>query len=411
MSTSSGSRSRGWAALIGTALFLSLWCAFGCEIRTQAVAESSLDVSGRQPREVKAVVAAEQQVTRAVGASGTLEPQDQLALAIKVSGRIQSLTVDLGDAVRKEQVIAELEPTDFQIQMEQAAGALQSARTRLGLLPSGPDERVDPEETSLVRQAKATLTEAKLKRERAQQLHDEELIARSDLDTAIAVHAIAEGAYENAIEEIRNRQGLLAQRKSELALARHHLDQTVLRSPIDGAVVARQASVGQFVPSGTPVVTIVRVHPLRLQLPVPERAAGDVHVGQQVKLRVERDPNEYYGRVTRISPAIDQASRTLLVEAEVPNEQGRLRPGAFARAELITRGAAPAVFVPADALVTFAGIEKVFVVEQGKSVEKQVRTGRKDAESVEITSGIQTGDVVVTDPGNLVAGELVTVLN
>ena len=399
------------AALIGAASVLSLCFGFGCEIRSRAIAESSREASGQPPREVKTVVAVEQQVTRAVGATGTLEPQDQLALAIKVSGRIQSLTVDLGDKVRKEQVIAKLEPTDFRIQAEQATAALQQARTRLGLLPEGPDERVDPEQTSTVRQAKAMLNETKLKRDRAQQLFEDSLIARSDLDTAIAVHGVAEGAYENSIEEIRNRVALLAQRKSELELARHQLDQTVLRSPIDGAVAARQGSVGQFVPAGTPIVTIVRVDPLRLHLPIPERASADVHIGQRVKLRVERDPNEYYGRVTRLSPAIDQANRTLLVEAEVPNEHGRLRPGAFVRAELIAKAESAAVFVPAKALVTFAGIEKVFVVEHGKSVEKPVQTGRKETEKVEITAGIKPGDEVVINPGSLVAGESVTVSN
>ncbi|MEX2303864.1 MAG: efflux RND transporter periplasmic adaptor subunit [Bryobacterales bacterium] len=399
------------AALISAASVLSLCFLSGCEVRSSAIAESSREASGQPPREVQTVVAVEEQVTRAIGATGTLEPQDQLALAIKVSGRIQSLTVDLGDAVRKEQILAKLEPTDFRIQAEQAAAALQQARTRLGLLPDGPEERVDPEQTSTVRQAKAMLNETRLKRDRAQQLFDDSLVARSDLDTAIASHAVAEGAYENSIEEIRNRVALLAQRKSELDLARHQLDQTVLRSPIDGAVATRHASAGEFVPAGTPVVTIVRVHPLRLHLPVPERASSDVYVGQQVKLKVERDLHQYYGRVTRLSPAIDQANRTLLVEAEVPNEQGRLRPGAFVRAELVAKAGSPAVFVPAKALVTFAGIEKVFVVEQGKSVEKAVRTGRKDVEKVEITAGIKPGDVVVTDPGNLVAGQPVISTN
>jgi RND family efflux transporter MFP subunit len=410
MSRSARARLSGHTVRVGAACFFVFGFGLGCQVRSAAVTESSLDPAA-QPREVSAVAAVEQHVIRTVGATGTLEPQDQLALAIKVSGRIQSLTVDLGDAVRKEQVIAKLEPTDFRIQAEQAAAALQQARTRLGLLPEGPDERIDPAKTSLVRQAKATLDEAKLKRDRAQQLFDDSLVARSDLDTAIATHAVAEGGYENAIEEIRNRQALLAQRKSELELARHQLDQTVLRSPIDGIVAAREASMGQFVPSGTPVVTIVRVHPLRLHLPIPERASRDIYVGQQVKIRVERDPDEYYGRVTRLSPAIDQSSRTLLVEAEVPNQHGRLRPGAFVRAELVTKSEETVVIVPASALVTFAGIEKVFVVEQGKSVEKPVQTGRKDAEKVEVTAGIQPGAVVVTDPGNLVAGEAVTVSN
>jgi RND family efflux transporter MFP subunit len=396
---------------MGVASLLLLGFSFGCEIRTQAVAESGRDASAKAAREVKTMVAVEEQVTRAIGATGTLEPQDQLALAIKVSGRIQSLAVDLGDRVRKDQVIAELEPTDYRIQVEQATAALEQARTRLGLLPDGPNVRVDPEETALVRQAKATLNEARLKRDRAQQLFEDSLVARSDLDTAVAAYAVAEGEYENAVEEIRNRQGMLAQRKSELDLAQHQLDQTVVRSPIDGSVAARQGSIGQFVPAGTPIFTIVRTHPLRLHLPIPERAASDVYVGQQVKLKVERDENEYYGRVTRLSPAIDQTNRTLLVEAEVPNQHGRLRPGAFVRAELITKAGAPALFVPAKALVTFAGIEKVFIVEDGKSVEKQVQTGRKDSEKVEITSGIKPGDVVVSEPGNLVGGQPVVSSN
>jgi RND family efflux transporter MFP subunit len=174
---------------------------------------------------------------------------------------------------------------------------------------------------------------------------------------------------------------------------------------MDGSVSARQGSEGQFLPAGSPVVTIVRVHPLRLRLPVPERAMAGVRVGQQVKLRLEQDPNVYYGRVARLSPAIDETNRTLLVEAEVPNERGVLRPGAFVRAEMITATDKTAVFVPASALVTFAGIEKVFVAENGKSLEKPVKTGRKDSNKIEITEGIKPGELVVIQPGNLVGGQ------
>ncbi len=389
-------------ALLGALLLNS-----GCEGSRRADAASSANrsVGDAEAREVRVVPATEERITRAIEATGTLVAQDQVALAMKVAGRIDSLTVDLGDHVRQGQVIASLEPTDFRIQVEQATAALQQARTRLGLPPEGTDRQVNPEETSTVRQAQASLTEARLNRDRAQQLFEQQLIPRSDLDTAIASHQIAEGGYENAIEEIRNRQALLAQRRSELEMAKHQLAQSVLNSPIDGAISQREASVGQFLPAGTPVVTIVRVHPLRLHLLVPERAAVNVRAGQQVRISGDQDPNFYYGRVTRISPAIDASNRTLLIEAEVPNERGLLRPGAFVRAEMITASDKTAVFVPASALVTFAGVEKVFVAENGKSLEKPVKTGRKNSDKIEITEGIKPGDLVVVEPGNLVGGQ------
>jgi RND family efflux transporter MFP subunit len=347
----------------------------------------------------------EEQVTRSIDATGTLAAQDQVALAMKVTGRLESITVDLGDRVKQGQVIATLDPTELKIGVQQAEAALQQARTRLGLMPEGSAERVVPERTATVRQAKATLDETKVNRDRAKQLFDAKLIARSDFDAAIAAYQVAEGRYQDAIEEIRNRQAVLAQRRSDLALAKQQLADGVLRSPMDGAVYERQASAGQFVAAGTPIVTIVKLHPLRLRLPVPERAATGVRIGQRVVIRLDQDPNEYSGRITRLSPAIDESNRTLLVEAEIPNERGTLRPGAFVRAELMMTGEHPALFVPASALVTFAGLEKVISVQDGRSVEKTVTTGRKTEEKIEIAEGLRPGDLVVVRPGNLTGGQ------
>jgi RND family efflux transporter MFP subunit len=242
-------------------------------------------------------------------------------------------------------------------------------------------------------------------------LWENNYIARAELDAAVAQLAIAEGQYQNALEEARIRQGLLFQRRSELEIARQQLDDTIIVSPMDGAVSERQASVGQYLIAGAPVVTLVRMDPLRLRLAVPERQAGSVHIGQAVELTVEGDSRRYSGRVVRLSPAISENNRTLMIEAEVPNKDGALRPGSFAKADVIVEAGEQIVTVPRDAIITFAGIDKVLTVEEGQAVEKRVRTGRRIGDQIEIVEGVGAGYQVIVQPGNLVAGQPVKVVN
>jgi RND family efflux transporter MFP subunit len=154
----------------------------------------------------------------------------------------------------------------------------------------------------------------------------------------------------------------------------------------------------------------VRVHPLRLVLAVPERAAAGIRTGQDVQVTVDGDATIYRGRVARLSPSIQEQNRTLTVEAEVPNQQSRLRPGAFAKADIVLAADQPAVFVPGSAIVVFAGIEKVLTVKDGKSVELRVETGRRENGRVEIVKGVTAGQPIVAEPGNLVGGQSVSVV-
>jgi RND family efflux transporter MFP subunit len=146
------------------------------------------------------------------------------------------------------------------------------------------------------------------------------------------------------------------------------------------------------------------MHPLRLRMSVPEREAQQVRVDQEVQVRVEGDTAVHVGRVARVSPAIDEASRTLMVEAEVPNPKALLRPGSFASASIVSSNEDPAISVPTSALVTFAGVEKVLTVKDGKVVEKRVSVGRRERDRLEIVSGLAAGELVIAQPGNLVEG-------
>jgi len=156
-------------------------------------------------------------------------------------------------------------------------------------------------------------------------------------------------------------------------------------------------------------VTVVRLHPLRLRLAVPERDAVSVRRGQPVRVSVDGDAGVHPGTVARLSPAITEQNRTLLIEAEVPNPSSRLRPGAFAKAEVVVETGDRVVTVPASALVTFAGVEKVLTVRSGKSEEIRVTSGRRIGEQVEIVSGVKAGEPIVVQPGNLTGGQTVTI--
>src|SRR3989454_7124265 len=351
-------------------------------------------------RQVKTARVIEMPVGEAVTVNGTLAAYDHTTVSVKVPGRLQTISVDLGSVVHKGQVIAQLEQQDYKLRVQQAEAALAQARARLGLSPDGTDDRVTAEETGTVRQAKAVLDDAKLKRERAAKLVQQGVIPHAEYDTVDSEYKVALSRYQDAIEEIRNRQGLLAQRRSELALAKQQLADTIIYAPMDGVVQEKKASAGEYLAAGAPVVSVVRIDPLRLRVDIPEREAHTIRMGQSVRVTVEGDPDSYLGYIKRLSPTISEQNRVLSVEADVRNN-GRLRPGAFVKAEIVTNQTNTAVTVPSTALVTFAGIDKVIIVENGKALEKTVTVGRRGSDWIEIKAGVNVGQTGVVDPGNL----------
>lgn len=360
-----------------------------------------------EPRPVQLVSAVAGTLPRTVTATGTLAAEDQVVLNTKVAGRLKSLPVDLGSVVREGDVVAVLDLTDFELRVEQARTALAQARARLGLPAGASADGVKIENTSLVRQAKAVLEQARLTRGRMSELHRDGIVARSELDTAEADYRVAEARYNEALEEVRSRVALVAERETQLRIAEQQLADATLRAPFDGAVRERHLSVGGYLDVGAPVLTIVKMHPLRLRLAVPERDAVSVRVGQAVDVRIEGERAVARGTVARVSPAVDEATRTVMIEAEVPNRDDALRPGSFATADVVIDPDAPAILVPSSAVVTFAGVSKVLAVADGKVVERRVRTGRRAGDRVEVLEGVAAGDAIIAEPGNLTAGQAV----
>ena len=380
-----------------------------CKSDYQASQRQGRAGDNRAPRQVKITAVAETPFGETITANGTLAAFDQTTVSVKVPGRVRTISVDLGSVVRRGQVIAQVDSQDYHLRVQQAEAALAQARARLGLAPEGNDDWIDPEQTSTVRQARAVYDEAKFNRDRAARLVEQGVIAKAEFDSANATFKVAEGRYQDAYEEVRNRQGMLAQRKSELDLARQQLKDTSVVAPLDGVVQEKRASVGEYMAAGAPVVNIVRMDPLRLRAEIPERESRTVRTGQDVRVTVEGDTNVYLGKIMRLSPVIAEQNRVLMVEADVRNN-GTLRPGSFAHAEIVTNDAKMAVTVPNNAIVTFAGIEKVILVQNGKALERPITTGRRSAEFTEIVAGVNVGEKVIVDPGNLQSGQAVEVV-
>jgi RND family efflux transporter MFP subunit len=379
-------------------------------------------------------------VERTVDATGSLLPWEEVLVNTSVSGTVSRLLVDLGDLVRAGQVVAELDPRELALGVEQAEAGVVAARDALAraraqvAASQAQLEQVRASRPALeagVDRTRAALEEAQANLERMRRLVEEAFIAQRDLDVArtqyeaaLAQHKtaqvdlgqfparvrVAEAQLESDRSAVRVAEADLRRREADLALARKKFSDVTLRAPIAGAIARRHLNPGQYVQEDKPVFTIVRSDPLKFTGTVAEHAALDVRPGQLVRARVEPIAGrQFSGRVTRVSPAIDMTSRTVQLEAEVPNPGGLLKPGLFARVSVVKREDHDVPFVPETAVSYLAGITRVFVVADGTAHARTVTLGIRKDGFVEIVKGVRAGEHVATSGlGQLQDGAAVT---
>jgi len=382
--------------------------AFGALLGAGGCGEASRAKPAAAPRPVKTVAVARKDLPRSVTAVGTLAAEERADLSFKVPGRLRKLHADIGSRAEAGTVLAELEKVDFELRLERAHAALRQARARLGLPADGTSDDVEPESTAIVRQNRAKMEQAAAELARNKSLLSQGLISRSTFDVAEANFKVAESQYHDSLEEVNNRRGILAERRSDVALAEQQLKDTSLVAPFAGSVQERKANAGEYLTAGTPVLSLVKLNPIRLRLEIPEREARALHRGLPVSVHAEGESTSWTGFVARVSPALQEVNRSLIVEAEIANPKGALRPGSFVKAEIDAGSGGAVLVVPASAVTVFAGIEKVVTIREDRALEKAVVTGRRSGDLVEIASGISEGDAVVDRPGNLATGMLVS---
>ena len=348
------------------------------------------------------------ELQRTVEAIGTLDPNEEVTVSNQVEGPVSKVLVDLGDFVKAGQVLATLDTSELELAVRQQTAALQQEMARIGI--SDPNANIEESATSQVKQAEATLSEARSHLERTKRLADEGVLPKQQLDEQQAKFDVADATLKSARESVRNIKATVAGRKAALDLAQKKLGDARITAPMSGLVKERLVSEGTYLKANSPVVTLVQISPLKLRVDMPETAIESVRAGRAVRFTVDSLPGKMFdGRISRLSPSVNQQSRTLKLEAIVDNSNGTLKPGLFARVTILTGKMEKALVAPAGALFTVAGLEKLFVIEGGKVSERIVRSGSRGPDYVEILEGVKEGDVIATSNlGSLQQGREVT---
>lgn len=348
-------------------------------------------------------------IPRKIEFVGSLAGVEQVTLSSEIEGTVEMVRNDLGDPVRKGQVLASLVQDEFLQRKEQARAELDQVSARLGI-PAGT-EVADIEKTSLVRKALAEFDNARKDLERRKDLAGKNLIAMKDVDDAEARFLVAEANVRAAREEANNLLATLRGKRASLAIAEKKLRDTRVKSPIDGFIESRMVSTGEYVKVGTPLFRIVDDRTIRLLGEVPEFYAASLTAGLAVELSVDGRPGKTYrGTLKRISPASNAANRAIQVEGNFPNANRELKSGFFGKAAILLRIDPDGVSVPKQAVVTFAGVEKVFVIDNNAARERRVKLGQDLGDRIEIVEGIAAGDrVAVSRTGKLVEGSRVRI--
>ncbi|QOV87903.1 efflux RND transporter periplasmic adaptor subunit [Humisphaera borealis] len=377
------------------------------------------------------------QVQRTVQVVGDLHGEEDATISNKVPGRLIAIYKDVGDRVEPGEPLAQLLRNDYLLSVQQKRSALLESLAKLGV-NDVPGDGFDVGGLPAVRRAKLQSENAEAKFNRGKQLFDQKppLISQQDYEDLKTGYDVAKSNLE---VETATAQGLIGEARTRLAdlrVAEQALSDSTIKAPSDtyaspntdpttrpGPAVAaltevatepasrpaatpgktgryfvarRFASLGELASAITPMFRLVDDDPLKLKAAVPERYYRELAIGQPVKVRIDAYPDAFSGQVTRISPQVDEANRTFPIEVQIPNTDRKLPPGAFARATIDTRMEENVVLIPAAAVVSFAGVDKVFVVNEGKVKEVQVKLGDRIGSEYEIRQGLKGKEVLAT---------------
>jgi len=358
---------------------------------------------------VKAEAVRQESVRRTLEVVGTLAAEDQVTVSSEVDGVVRRVLADLGDRVKSGQSLVELDREKLQYNLDQQRAAHARTLTKYGAAESDNLPRI--EDTPDVRRAAAEMAQAQQGFQRATELHKRQLISEQTRDDAETTLRLKRAAYDSSLQEAKNLRADIDASGAALKLAERQLRDASIRAPFDGYIQQRMVSIGELVKAQMPVMTVVRVDPLKLLSEIPERMAPWVKVGQPLTLLVDAFPDKRFAAtVSRISPAVNTQTRTFAFEGLAPNAEALLKPGTFARVRLETSLIEQVMTIPYGAMQYRYGVYRAFAVEGDRLEARELKTGDRIGDRMEILDGLKSADrVAVTDVDTLTDGMTIAV--
>ena len=316
---------------------------------------------------------------------GNLIGETTVSVAPRAAGRLQEISVRLGDRVTRGQRIAKIEDFELVEQIKQQEAGQQVAQ-------------------ATIRQREADLALAKTNVERARSLFEREIQSKQILDDN-------EARYQSAQAQLDLARAQAQQSKARLDELQINLDNTIITSPVNGFIARRLVDPGASVGQNAPVVEVVDISRVRLIANVVEKDLKQLEAGDVTRVQVDAFPGETFtGRIARISPVLDPQTRTAPIEVEIPNPTSRLKPGMYARVAITLDTQEDALVVPATALVDLGGRRGVFLPLGGAAVFRMVQVGTEQQDIVQVVSGLTEGaEVITTGSGALRDGDRIVV--
>jgi RND family efflux transporter MFP subunit len=360
--------------------------------RREAILRAEADAQEKQLPRVAVIRVARGPVENAMKLPGTMQAVTEAPILARTDGYLKRRLVDIGDRVHAGQVVVEIDAPELDQQIHQAEAAVQQA-----------EAAIEQAQASLL-QGKANRDLARVTAERSKMLAERGITSRHEDDQSQAQLA-AHDANVQALEKV-----VVAQR-SNLAAANANLARLqaiqayrLVRAPFDGVITMRNVDVGALVSTGSTLLyRIAQTGRLRTYVNVPQASVNSVYVGQAAVLTVSHFPGRsFHGAVTRTANALDPATRTMLVEVDVPNEDGTLFPGTYAEVDLTSSRANPPLVVPAAAVIFRTDGAQLAVVQPDGIVHLQkITVGRDYGDRVEILQGVAEGATIIAVPGDV----------
>ena len=314
-----------------------------------------------------------------------ISPNQVVNIFSRVDGYIAKLHVDKGDFVRANQLLLEIDHTDYQHAVNQAKANLSSAKAKVS------------QQDAVVRNAKLTF-------DRMQSLIKDQFVSQQDLDNAQVNLEAAWAAHESLQAQVNQMEVALAQAETNLAYS-------YIRAPFPGYIAERNLDTGSYVTSATAststmsrgIMSLHDINTVRVLIEVVERDIPLVKIGQKAELRAEAYPDQVFeGTVTRIVQSLNRATRTMTVEIDLPNKDRRLKGGMFARVEVTVGTHRHALQIPIDAVSRLENTQYIYVVREGKTQRVDVEIGARNNNLVEILKGLSGDEQVIVSGKDLV---------